>query len=343
MDRLMRIAQDHGGTSTIVRKRIPSPHNPGYYQPRETGTEEDWGSACFAHLPAILKQAQHLGADGTFLNSAITEIIFLPSLREEFTSIEGTATLLEFYAGMLTFMDDDTDPSNILQEGWNFDLERSGQWNVAIGIMLRHSREYVSIPWTYCKLRKMGYGIGKALFMAHFVEYDPREDRWSHFNAPGGHTIICSRSTSFADYKGFINWRKQDTQASILKTAAYRGINSMFGCDRGYTPVDGALGISASLKDERLTESHIRSLGRKLKQRGKPYEVPNRKPGAVCGGVEPEARVDDGQVAVGYMPGSVIYGGIGCDPEPVLIEPPPLDDEFFTTGSGRARFIPGSD
>lgn len=347
MDRLMRRAQEHGGTSTIIRKQQPSPYNPGIFLPRKSDIVEDWGSACFAHLPGELEGARHMKPDENGVNvfdfSTIQEILFLPSIIDQFQTIEGTATLVKFIDDVFEFMGAEGDASTVLREGWLFDLERSGQWNVAIGIMLRHTREYTTIPWTYCKLRKMGYGIGKALFMAHFVQYSPKDDMWKSFDAPGGHTILCAKSATFDEYANFINWRKYDTGPPIVESAYYRGINNMFGNVRGYSPMEGPCGISYSLRQHVLETQHIRSLGRKLKQRGKPYEVPNRKPRAVRGGVEPEARMDDELGRVALRPGGVIYGGIGCGPLDVPIEAPPLDIEQFVPRFGRAKAIPGSE
>lgn len=280
----MRKAQKYGQTSTFIRRKQESPYNKGVFLDSKTDVREDWGTACFAHLPGILNEAR-LMDDAVYKGSTITEIIFLPSLEEEFQTIEGIATILEFIEGVFKFMGVDDNPSTVLHEGWNFDLERSGQWNVAVGTLLRHTREYTSIPWTYCKLRSMRYSITKALFMAHFVAYNTRSDCWSKFNAPGGHTILYGKAATFEQYSQFRTWRKRDTEKSILESAAYRGICKMFGQSELYK--EAAYGIAKSIP-EPVEESQIRAFSRKLiSKRGRKHEIFNRKPKSICRGFEP--------------------------------------------------------
>lgn len=335
MDRLMTEAQEYPhAVSTLTRFRAYSKYNQNQEQLKKGHWIMDWGAACFSHIPGLLLQARHANEKKKFMHSDIKSILYLPYIKDRFyNDAKGLRKAIAWLKDIFEFMDvRNASPAQVLQEGWEFDLNRSGQWNCGVGTLIRYLSEYPDEVETYLYMRHdLQIPMPKALFMIHFLIHSgDGQFRWKF--STGGHTIFMASGCYWKTYKKFVNWRKQDKKLkSILDSCQYSGISAMFGQGgdgQYWNEAHGKDTISkwynqASLKNP--TNATVRAFARLLKVRGEvDEEALYSKPKRVRRGVRPKPVVIHGRPGADLelRPGA-IYGGIGREPGdvPQIIAP----------------------
>lgn len=271
MDRLMTESQKHqGGVSTLVRMKVYSEWNDGQVLIRKYKVRMDWGTACFAHLPMMLKKAVKT-KDDEYASSDIVEILYLPAIAKQFRKdADGIRDSLDYLSDILKFMGVTEGAAQVLLEGWTFKLERSGQWNVAVCSLIRYLCEQPGRIAAYLYMRRtLKLTSLKSLYICHFMERV--NDVWRMSVAPGGHTILVGRGCEFPDYPKLATWRQRDTGKSILESCTYSGINNLFG-NAGYqdAPAHDPVNVRHYVRGMPLTDEAILEFAKQLKRpRGK--------------------------------------------------------------------------
>lgn len=270
MDRLMTESQRHqGGVSTLIRMKVYSEWSDKQILNRKYDVKMDWGTACFAHLPAILKKAVKTRND-KYESSDIVEILYLPAIAKRFRKdADGIRDSLDYLVDILKFMGVTEGAAQVLLEGWTFKLERSGQWNVAVCSLIRYLCEQQERVGAFLYMRRtLKLTFLKSLYICHFIER--HGDMWRMSIAPGGHTILVGRGCQFQTYPKLATWKQRDNDKSILESCTYRGINDLFG-NESYqdAPVDHQ-NVRQYVQRMAFTDEGVLELAKQLKRpRGK--------------------------------------------------------------------------
>lgn len=349
MDRLMTEAQEHrGGVSTLTRHKCYSAYNSDQVRPNKYTVSMDWNTACFAHLPAMLQHARQDKKDGTgdktYKDSNIVEILYLPRIGDLFSeNVQGLTDSLDYLTDIFKFMGVTESPAQVLIEGWAFNLDRSGQWNVAVCSLIRYLSESQHRVEAYLYMRRtLKLTALKALFICHFIERCG--GLWRRNLSPGGHTLLRATTARFSQFPKFVKWRERDTGKSILESCEYHGVNVMFGHTNDWKEVHGPDGVRTFMYnlDQPYTDEHLKEFSKLLKQpRGKKDEDTDSKPTRVRKSVRPDkAPVYLGPGDVKVVRSGPVHGGVRRRSEPLLIQAAPPDIINPFERSRRAKPIP---